>query len=624
MTACLLIAAMAGLCAGGTGLLALDAPPTTPATPTTPTTPASAADRLKALLDEHVEQRLRDDPESASTRGDRRYNALLRDESPEAYAARRAAHRDRLERLKAIDVAALDEADRLNAGLLRGELERSIEWERFSPEQIPMDDRRGPAVWLPQLGSRVPMSTEQDRADYVARLEAIPAYLDQMIVQMRAGLAAGRVPPKVTVTRVAEQAREHAKMQIWGRSDLSAFFDPLKGRPDGDALKERARAALKGPVAEAFGRLADFLEKEYVPACRDTIGASQGVDGPALYELALRDQTTTNLSADEIHAIGLKEVARIRGQMFRVIARSDFPKKDALKGDELFAAFTEYLRTDPRFYYTSADDLLNSYRAIAKRADAELPRFFRLLPRNPYGVRAMPEFAAPTSPTAYYYSGSLKSGVAGFFIANTYRLDQRPKYEMIPLTLHEAMPGHHLERALTEELEGLHPLRSMLSFTGFVEGWGLYSERLGLEMEGPILTEKQLDDGLGLGMYEDPYDDFGRLSFEMWRALRLVVDTGIHAKGWTRDRAIEYMAANSALTRVNIEREVDRYIAWPGQACAYKLGEIKIRELRARAEERLGATFDIRAFHDAILGAGPLPLDVLETRVNEWIAGGGK
>jgi uncharacterized protein (DUF885 family) len=269
---------------------------------------------------------------------------------------------------------------------------------------------------------------------------------------------------------------------------------------------------------------------------------------------------------------------------------------------EDFHAFTERLRTDRSLYYTDAEDLLDGYRVIAKRIDAELPRFFGRLPRLPYGVKEMPAFIAPASPTAYYYRGSMANGIPGYFVANTFRLDQRPKYEMVALTLHEAVPGHHLQISLAQEMEGVPEWRSTLSFTAFVEGWALYAERLGVEM----------------GVYRTKDDNFGRLSYEMWRALRLVVDTGIHAKGWTRDQAVSYMLDNSALTRENVEREVDRYIAWPGQACAYKIGELKIRELRALAEHELGERFDLRAFHDMILGEGAIPLPLLEERAKAW------
>ncbi|MEC9374545.1 MAG: DUF885 domain-containing protein, partial [Planctomycetota bacterium] len=350
---------------------------------------------------------------------------------------------------------------------------------------------------------------------------------------------------------------------------------------------------------------------DYIPAARESIAATDLPDGDAFYNYALSNFTTTQLTAREIHELGKSEVARIRAEMLEVIARSDYPNENNLEGDELLAAFLDYLRTDQRFYHDSPEELLTGYRDICKRMDAELPRLFGRLPRLPYGVREMPAFIAPSAPTAYYYPGSLANGVAGNFVANTYQLDQRPKYEMVPLALHEAVPGHHLQIALAQELQesGLHEWRTLLGYTAYVEGWALYSERLGLEVgDGPR------------GFYSDPYDDFGRLTYEMWRALRLVVDPGIHAFDWSRQQAIDYMLENSALAEANIISEVDRYIAWPGQATGYKIGELRIRAMRERAEQALGDGFNIRAFHDRILEAGAIPLEVLDTRINTWIA----
>jgi uncharacterized protein (DUF885 family) len=323
--------------------------------------------------------------------------------------------------------------------------------------------------------------------------------------------------------------------------------------------------------------------------------------------------TTTSLTADQIHSIGLSEVARIRAEMLATIARTDFPQKNSLRGDDLFKAFLAHLRGNPRFAAKDPEDLLARYRAFAKRVDAELPRLFGTLPRLTYGVRPMPDFMAPTSPTAYYNPGSLETGVAGYFLANTYNLPERPTYEIMPLTLHEAVPGHHLQGSIAREATGIHPWRREQWFTAYGEGWALYAERLGLEMSprpGAAITDR--------GIFDDPYDDFGRLTYEMWRAMRLVVDTGIHSKGWSRDQAINYMLGNSGLSRENVEREVDRYIAWPGQATAYKIGELRIRALRAETEQTLGAQFNIRDFHDAVLQNGSIPLDVLDASIREW------
>jgi len=554
-----------------------------------------AADaKVLALLDDDFEEAMRTSPTWASSRGDRRFDDLLEDESPDAIRDRIEHAQMRLEALMEIDRAALSPAVKTDAALLERDLRERIVSAEFHPEETPVTQLGGPQRELVELPEQLSFTTEKQFADYIARLEKVPGYLEQVTANMRAGLKAGRTPPRVTLAQAAEQALVNGTDAQAKDPATHPMYPPF---PDAnDTLAPRAREAISKQVVPAFRKFGEFLRDEYVPHCRASIAASESVDGIAWYRAQLRHHTTLDLSPDEIHGIGLKEVQRIRAEMDALIARTGF------KGD--FQAFTEHLRTDPAFYYTSAEDLLAGYRALAKRIDAELPRFFGKLPRLPYGVKEMPAFIAPASPTAYYYSGSMKNGVPGYFVANTFRLDQRPRYEMVPLTLHEAVPGHHLQIALAQEMEGVPEWRTERSYTAFVEGWALYAEGLGVEM----------------GLYKDPYDDFGRLSYEMWRALRLVVDTGIHAKGWTRDRAIEYMLRNSALTRQNVEREVDRYIAWPGQACAYKIGQLKIRELRALAERELGDTFDIRAFHDMILAEGAIPLPLLEERAKAWIA----
>ena len=575
---------------------------------------ASRSPAVLAILDDYFEFEMRTSPLDASARGDDRYNDKLDDLSPESVQRNLAELEALRSRLRGLDRSGLGEVDQTDAELLDYVLTRSLEGARFKPEQTPVDARSGPQVWLAQMHERVPLRTPKHYADLVARLESIGTSVQQTIGQMRAGMAAGRVPPKVTMIGVAEQARLLSSPEILKTPTLSPFFAPFAGRQD--ELAERAKKAISGSIVPAFAAFADFVEKEYLPACRESLGISEGVDGPAAYDYALRRHTTTDLTAEQIHAIGLSEVARIRAEMLTVIAKTDFPKRSELSGDALLAAFLADLRSNPRFYAKSPDELLTGYRDIAKRIDAELPKLFSTLPRLPYGVREIPAFAAPASPTAYYYSGSLESGVAGYFMANTYKLDQRPKYEMVALTLHEAVPGHHLQIALAQELKGVHPFRTLTGFTAFVEGWGLYAERLGLEVGGPGAAANSPG---GTGMYSDPYDDFGRLTYEMWRACRLVVDTGMHAKRWPRQQAIDFMLANTALSAHNIEREVDRYISWPGQATAYKIGELKIRELRARAEQALGQKFDVRAFHDAVLGAGAVPLPTLEFRIKRWI-----
>ncbi len=590
------------------------------------------SDAILALLDEHVEWVLRNSPVDASQRGDERFNTLLSDPSPAATARRVAEAADRLSRLRAIGVSKMAEVDRLDADLLAYELEQSVAGTKFHPEQLAIDAKSGPQVGLPQMCDSLPFTSPRQYADYAARLEAIPEYLARTTEQLRAGLAAGRVPPRVTLSGVPEQCFMLATTDFRETPSLSPFYKPFRGAPMGEASAARARSAISDMIVPAFRAFGEFIQNEYMPRCRESVGYSDGLDGRAAYDFALRRHTTTDLSADRIHEIGLSEVARIRAEMMTVIGRTDFARKDTLHGDELFKAFVEYLRTDRRFYYDKPEDLLTGYREICKRMDAELPRLFGTLPRLSYGVRELPPLVAPTAPTAYYYLGSMKAGVPGWFMANTYRLDQRPKYEMTALALHESVPGHHLQIALSQELEGQHPFHTFTNYTAFVEGWGLYAERLGMEVGDLDQGEGSTKSGAGsasasgehphprVTMYADPYDDFGRLSYEMWRACRLVVDTGMHAKGWSRERAIAYMAENTSLSQLNIEREIDRYIAWPGQACAYKIGQLKISELRARAEKTLGDRFDLRAFHDTVLGSGSLPLPALERKVDRWIA----
>ncbi len=579
---------------------------------------------LLAILDEHVEWILRTSPVDASQRADERYNDQLSDVSIAATVARTADLALRLRVLVQLNPKDLSETDLLDAELLQYELKDRLDAASFHGEQMPVDSKSGPQVSLPQMCDSLPFKTAKQYTDYAARLEKIPTYLQQTTAQMRAGIAAGRVPPRVVMTGTPEQCFMLTSADMKETPALSPFFKPYRARPATDPAAVRARAAITQQVIPAFQKFGEFLRDEYIPKCRDTVGYAQGIDGPGAYDAALRRHTTTPMTAEEIHTLGLSEVARIHTEMLAVIAKTDFPKKDALKGDELFRAFVEYLRTDKRFYYDKPEDLLAGYRIICKRMDSELPRLFGRLPRLSYGVRELSPLVAPSAPTAYYYLGSMKAGVPGWFMANTHRLDQRPKYEMTALALHESVPGHHLQIALSQELEGQHPFHTFADYTAFVEGWGLYSERLGMEVgdldqQEPDAKKPAVSGGTRT-MYADPYDDFGRLSYEMWRATRLVVDTGMHAKNWPRQQAIDYMLANTSLSALNIEREVDRYIAWPGQACAYKIGQLKISQLRARAEHTLGDKFDVRAFHDAILSTGAIPLPTLEAKIDRWIA----
>jgi len=449
----------------------------------------------------------------------------------------------------------------------------------------------------------------EDYDNYLKRLAQVPRLVSQNLELLETGLAEGRTAPQVTLAGLPEQF--DAILADGG--GLEALGAPLDDMPAGltdrqrDELRRRFAEEVFPAVRGATRQLRDFVVETYIPGCRRTIAAADLPEGKAYYAYQVRTMTTTDMTPTEIHEVGRLEVDRIRREMIEVIRSSDFMARYRVSGESddqrLFQAFLNYLRTDPRFYHTSAEALLAGYRDIAKQVDPWLPRLFGTLPRLTYGVRAIPDYMAPTQTTAYYQSGDIRNAEPGWFYANTYALDQRPKYEMIPLTLHEAVPGHHFQVALAKELHDLPEFRRGWGFNAFGEGWALYAERLGIEM----------------GLYDDPYKDFGRLLYEMWRATRLVVDTGIHAFGWPRADAIEFMLANTALSRLNITNEVDRYISWPGQACAYKIGELKIRELRQRAESRLGSRFDLRTFHDVVLGAGSIPLTILEKRVDFWI-----
>ncbi len=574
---------------------------------------------LLAIFDDYLDFTRRESPVWATLQGDLRFNDKLADASPAGVQRRKSATNAFVQRLEAVDEQPLSDTDRLDRALLLRRLRMSKEWDAFYPEQTPMTSRAGPQFELPQLPDRVPLETRAQLSDYVARLEAIENLIDKYIQQMRFGMNAGRVPPKVVMEGTVEQCRQIASNQALADPTTSPFYKPFLGVPDSDPLGARARGAITNAILPAFERLAGFLERDYIPACRDSIGASDARDGEALYALALRQHTTTDLSPDAIHAIGLQEVARIRAEMLDVIRRSawyaDSTGRWAGEPDEqtLFSEFVGFLRTDPGFYHTDPDALISEYRAIAKQVDGQLARLFRLFPTAPYGIRPLPLLGSEYAPNGYYYQGSLDAGLPANFVVNISGLDQRPRYEMIALTLHEAMPGHHLQIALAQEIKGQHPFRREIQFTAFEEGWALYSERLGLEMGDNPLSKG------GRGLYENPYDDFGRLTYEMWRACRLVVDTGMHANGWTRDRAVQFMRDNTALSYANIDSEINRYIGWPGQACGYKLGELKIRQWRAHAEQTLGESFDIRAFHEILLSNGELPLDLLEERVHAWI-----
>lgn len=557
----------------------------------------TAEQQLDALFADEWETRLEENPLLATAMGVREHNARLPGVSFDDLQRRERQTRFFLDRLNRIDIEALPANRRLDHELFGWMLRNRLESAAHYPERIPFIADSGFHSGLLRAADGVSFRSLQDYEDYLERLRAIPAYVEQHIRNMQAGITDGFVAPRVVLDSVLPTVAGPAAQAV----AESPFFGPFARIPKGWEEAERARLdseareAIGLQALPALGRLAEFLDGEYRLHARDTVGALELPQGGDYYRQRIRAMTTLDLSPDEIHEIGRAEVARIRSEMLKIVEELEF--------EGGIEAFVEFLRTDEQFYARTAGQLLSRASLVAKKADGLLPGWFGRLPRTPYGIMPMPAEMAPTGTTARYWPAPRGGSRGGYYWMNTYALDQRPLYELPALTLHEAVPGHHLQIALARELEGTPEFRRVLSVTAFVEGWALYAEWLGVEMD----------------MYATSYEHFGRLSYEMWRACRLVIDTGIHARGWTRERAVAYLADNTSLSRTNVENEVTRYIAWPGQALAYKLGELKIRELRRRAEAALGDAFDVRAFHDAVLAGGALPLAVLEREVDRFI-----
>ena len=536
-------------------------------------------------------------PGFATDMGDPRGQDRLGDYSEAGVERRQQSDRDSLALIKSIDRYALTVADQVNYDLLLDGLERKVRSQRFPSHYLQMDQMGGPQQNLASLLAKMPNARAEQLENQIARLEGFPDYIDQNIALLRKGLAKGVTPPKITLREVPQQIRNQLvddaaeSPLLKGFVEIPPTVDPLQV----ETLRMKAAEVYGAQVVPAYEKLLEFVESEYLPGARESIAARDLPDGEAWYMNNVALRTTTNLTPQQIHEIGLSEVKRIRAEMDIIIESTGF--------EGSFAEFLDFLRTDPQFYHTTAEGLMREYRDIAKRADPELTKVFGILPRTPYGVIEVPDYAAKSTTTAYYQRGSLKAGRPGYYFANTYALETRPRWEMEALTLHEAVPGHHMQISIQQELEGLPWFRQNPSYTAFVEGWGLYSESLGEEM----------------GFYKDPYSKFGQLTYEMWRAIRLVVDTGMHYLGWSRQQAIDFFKENAGKSEHDIVVEIDRYIVWPGQALAYKIGELKIKELRAYAEETLGDQFDIRAFHDEVLGKGAVPLSVLDANVRAWV-----
>ena len=562
------------------------------------TLPAPAADDLKTLVADYERYNLQQDPVTAGQQGDAEALKRWPDDSTAADVERRKALADFQKRLDALGSGPLQGEDALNLAALRGQVRRRQESLDFDEARFPFaaDDA---FFNIPDYVARgTIIRSRADAEAWLARLKALPAYYAIETANAQRGLDSGFIQPEPVV----EAALKVMRAQAGAPAEQSSLLLPFASLPesfssaDGKQLRARALELVSQGVKPAQRDFLRFLEQTYRPKARQTLGIEAVQNGAAYYAYLVRRHTTTAMTPDQVHELGLKEVARIHAEMEQVIAQTGF--------HGTFQQFQAELRSNPRFYVTTREALLEKASTLAKHIDGELPKWFGLLPRLPYGVREVPREIEESYTSARYWPGSPEQGQAGGYLVNTSHLDQRPLYELPALTLHEAVPGHHLQIALAQENKVIPLFRRDDEVTAFVEGWALYSEKLGIEM----------------GIYRDPYEQFGRLSMEMWRACRLVVDTGIHHQGWTREQAIAYMGANTALAQKNIEVEVDRYIGWPGQALGYKIGELKILELRHRAEIALGEKFDIRRFHDLVLGEGPLPLDILEQRVDAWIA----
>ena len=554
--------------------------------------------QLEELLADYWSYTLQESPTLATRAGVNDFNHLLPQVSPVDQARKLRSEEAFQERLNSIDRDSLNRDNQVNYDLLDWELGRSIDGMRLNTSRIPFNTFSSFFSGALRASFGINMNTEEDYGDYIARIEEFPRYFNENIENMRQGIRDGFVLPKIIIGGVLPTVQA----QVYDNPDDSSLADPILDINERlpEAVRTQiindTRNAIRTYAIPSFRQLVTFLEEEYYPAAMEGIAATDLENGEEYYSHQIRVYTTrTDLTADDIHEIGLSEVTRIRSEMDALIEESGF--------EGSFGEFTEFLRTDPQFYAETAEELLQAASFVAKKIDYRMPEFFGRLPRTPYGVVPVPDEIAPNFTTAAYNYAVVGGTRGGAYWVNTYALDQRPLYELPALTAHEAVPGHHQQNAIASEIEGVPEFRKVLGYSAFGEGWGLYSEKLAIDMD----------------IYENEYEHFGRLSYEMWRACRLVIDTGIHAKGWSRQQALDYLGDNTSLSQANIRAEVDRYISWPGQALAYKLGEMKILELRARAETELDDRFDIREFHDVVLGQGALPLDLLERVVNQYI-----
>ena len=558
--------------------------------------------KLNAIFDEYFEEYLRQNPILATSIGDPRYNdRFVVGISPAAIAAEEKLQRDYLARLQTVDRAVLPAADQLSYDIFRTGREREIEGFRFPDELIPLNQFYSTPNSFAQLGSgngMQPFKTVQDYDNFLKRIDGFVAWTDQAIVNMKEGVKRGYTLPKVLAERTLPQLQAH----IVPKAEDSLYWGPITNMPadfsaaDRERLAQAYRAAIETKVVPSYRKLHGFMRDEYVPKARLSHGMEGLPDGKAWYAYNVKRITTTDYTPEQIHQIGLDEVKRIHGEMAGVMKQVGF--KGTL--DEFF----KFLNTDPQFFFDRREDLIAGYDVLRKRVNPQLPKLFEILPKADYEVRAVEPFREKSAAGGQYQAATEDGSRPGIFYANAYDLSARPKWAMEALSLHEANPGHHFQISIQREQQRLPKFRRFGGYTAYSEGWGLYAESLGPE----------------LGMYTDPYQYFGRLEGELWRAIRLVVDTGLHSKGWTREQVLAYMDENSSAAEARRVAEAERYMAIPGQATAYKIGQLKISELRARAEKALGPKFDVRKFHTAVLIDGALPLDVLEAKVDRWIA----
>ena len=549
--------------------------------------------QFRSLLDTEWSRLMDNDPVYASSMGDLTNNNKWPDTSINKIYLNHNHELEILRQLEEFNITNFSDDDQVNYFLFKKQYENSIEAYKYKQFLMPFSHRGGIQLEH-ETTSIVPFRNKQNYLDWIERISQIDVLIDNEIEKARIGIDEGIVPPRFLMQKVYKQIALQVFIEPKNSPFYRIFKDINKNIDAYNEVQEMALNVIKTKVIPAYARLHTFFKEEYLPACRTSVGIKEIKNGKEYYEFLARKFTTTNLTPLEIHNIGLAEVKRIKEEMEALIKE--------VKWEGTFKAFLDDLRTNPKFYYDTSEELFEAYLATSKRIDPELVKLFNVLPSMPYGLKPIPMESAPDTTTAYYQRPAADGSRAGYYFVNLYRPEVRPKYEIEVLSVHEAMPGHHLQIALAMELD-LPNFRKYGGITAFVEGWGLYSERLGYD----------------LGLYQDPYSKFGQLTYDMWRAIRLVVDTGMHYFDWSRQDAINYFLNNSAKTKQDVLNEVDRYINWPGQALAYKIGQLKILELRAKAELKIGDDFDIKEFHDEVLKRGALPLDILEKYINEWI-----